>query len=167
MKGIVYWILFRVVYVALLLLIKVLLHIDTTILFDGDSINQSSIAEVIAAFPIYIIHVKLLAPIGEEIVCRYILFHSFRNKGGAFAIILSSLIFGLCHVTGEFAQGMYWVGLYHLIHYMIPGLAFALIYERRRNLTHCMILHIMHNLISELIGWTRGRFLRSKIDNMQ
>ena len=152
MKGIVYYYLFRVVFVALLFLIRVLLHIDTTILFDGDSINQSSLDEVIAAFPIYNIHLILLAPIGEEIVCRYILFHSFRNKGGAFAIILSSLIFGLCHVTGEFAQGMYWVGLYHLIHYMIPGLANALIYERRRNLTHCMVLHIMHNLISELIG---------------
>ena len=35
MKGIVYYYLFRVVFVALLYLIKVLLHIDTTILFDG------------------------------------------------------------------------------------------------------------------------------------
>ena len=151
MKGILYLIVIKAVYSTLLLLIKYLLHIDTTILFDGNSLNESSIVALLAAFQFYYIHVILLGPVGEEIVCRYILYHSFRKKGWLFAIILSSFIFGLCHVTGEFAQGMYLPGVYHLIGYMIPGIAFALIYEKRRNLTQCIILHMMNNLISTLI----------------
>ncbi len=151
MKGFFYLILFRVVYVILLLLIKYILHIDTTVLFGGDSINESGIEALTAAIPIYHIHVIFLAPVGEEIVCRYILFHSFRKQGGIIAIILSSFIFGLCHVTEEFTQGMYLIGIYYLIGYMIPGLAFALIYEHRRNLTHCIILHMLNNLITTLI----------------
>ncbi len=150
-KGFLYLIIFRAIFSALLLLIKIIFHIDTTILFDGNSINESGIDELLAAFPIYHIQSIVFAPIGEEIVCRYILFHSFRKKGCIIAIILSSLIFGFCHVTEEFAQGMYLFGVYYLIGYMIPGLAFALIYEKRRNLTHCMILHMLNNLICTLL----------------
>ena len=151
MKGILYLFLFRLVYSALILLIMYLLHTDTTALFVGNSLNESLIAELTEAFPVYYIFVIFLGPIGEEIVFRYIIFHFFRKIGGVFAIILSSFVFGLCHVIGEFAQGMYLQGFIQLIGYMMPGFALALMYERRRNLTHCMVLHIMHNLISELI----------------
>ena len=147
-----YLYLFRLVYSALILLIRYLLHTDTTALFVGNSLNESSIAELTEAFPVYYIFVIFLGPIGEEIVFRYIIFHFFRKIGGVFAIILSSFVFGLCHVIGEFAQEMYLQGLILLIGYMMPGFALALMYERRRNLTHCMVLHIMYNLISELIG---------------
>ena len=44
-----------------------LLHTDTTTLFVGNSLNESLIAELTEAFPVYYIFVIFLGPIGAHV----------------------------------------------------------------------------------------------------
>ena len=103
-----------------------------------------------------IIAAVLLAPIGEEILCRGIIMHYCRrmteglqNKVTAFWIanVLQALIFGIMH--GNFVQGTY---------AFILGMGLGLLQHRYNSLYPAMICHFAVNFLStfvmdSLFGW--------------
>ena len=103
-----------------------------------------------------IIAAVLLAPIGEEILCRGIIMHYCRrmteglqNKVAAFWIanVLQALIFGIMH--GNFVQGTY---------AFILGMGLGLLQHRYNSLYPAMICHFAVNFLStfvmdSLFGW--------------
>lgn len=80
------------------------------------------------------IEAVIIAPVVEEILFRGIIYNSFKRRNALFAAVISSFIFALFHK--EIAA---------LIPIFILGLAFALIYEKYKNLWHCILLHALHN----------------------
>lgn len=83
-----------------------------------------------------LIFIAILAPILEEIVFRKILCRHLLPLGEGYAIILSSVIFGLCH--GNFFQFFYAFGV---------GLILALIYVKTGKLIHTITFHFIINLL--------------------
>lgn len=111
--------------------------------------NQAMIVETLnsnGSF-IMILSVVLLGPIVEELIFRKTIFSFFKNK--TFAILLSSLVFGLVHLTNESSLV---TALINLPSYLIPGLVFGYIYAKNdENLIAPTLTHILSNAISVIL----------------
>lgn len=84
-----------------------------------------------------LITVLLLAPIGEEILFRGILYTSLRQKKRLnVSIILSSVIFAIAHAQ-----------LIHFLPVMTVGMILAYLYERTRSIVPSITLHFFTNLL--------------------
>ncbi|MGL5417679.1 MAG: lysostaphin resistance A-like protein [Clostridium sp.] len=77
--------------------------------------------------PISIIGTVIIAPIAEEIIFRGILFNFIRKRTGnvIFAIIISSVTFGIAHGNGD--QGIYaaLLGIFLALIYLYTGSIFG------------------------------------------
>lgn len=96
-----------------------------------------------------LIFIAIIAPILEEIVFRKILCRHLLPLGEGYAIVLSSVIFGLCH--GNFFQFFYAFGV---------GVILALIYVKTGKLIHTITFHFIMNLL----GGVFAPWLLSKLD---
>lgn len=98
---------------------------------------------------INLIFVAIIPPILEELVFRKILCRHLLPLGEGYAIILSSVIFGLCH--GNLFQFFYAFGV---------GLILSLVYVKTGKLLHTILFHFIINLI----GGVFSPWLLSKLD---
>lgn len=103
-----------------------------------------------------IVAAVILAPIGEEILCRGIIFHYGRKMaegiGSAkvsfwIANVVQALLFGIMH--GNFIQGTY---------AFILGLGLGMLREKYKSLYPSMLCHFLINFLSTyvmgyLLGW--------------
>ncbi len=96
-----------------------------------------------------LIFVAILAPILEELVFRKLLCRHLLPLGEGYAIILSAVIFGLCH--GNLFQFFYAFGV---------GLILALIYVKTGNLIHTITFHFIINFF----GGVFAPWLLTKLD---
>lgn len=114
-----------------------------------ETTNQLTIIETLNSGDalMMIASVVLLGPIVEELVFRKTFFSLFKNKISA--IIISSLVFGFIHLTGEPSLKS---ALISLPAYFIPGLVFGYIYYKNdENILVPTITHILYNLISVIL----------------
>lgn len=94
-----------------------------------------------AAAPLILVGVVLLAPVGEELLFRGVLFQALRRRVPPWpAMGLSGLVFGLIHlepiaVVGTFPLGMYLAWLFH----------------RRGTLVSPIVAHLVFNLLGALL----------------
>ncbi len=85
--------------------------------------------------------VSIVAPIFEELICRGVILESIRAKRGAWvACVLSSLLFGLVHLTPQ-----------SMLNAFVIGLLLGFIYLRTNSIFAPMILHSINNLLSYLL----------------
>ncbi len=98
---------------------------------------------------INLIFIAILAPILEELVFRKILCRHLLPLGEGYAIILSSVIFGLCH--GNLFQFFYAFGV---------GVILALIYVKTGKLIHTITFHFIINFF----GGVFAPWLITKLD---
>lgn len=96
-----------------------------------------------------LIFIAILAPILEELVFRKILCRHLLPLGEGYAIILSSVIFGLCH--GNLFQFFYAFGV---------GLILALVYVKTGKIIHTIIFHSIINFF----GGVFAPWLITKLD---
>lgn len=89
----------------------------------------------------------LIAPIVEELVFRVILFQPLRRIHVLLAIGGSSLIFGGLHVYHEILIGDPMV-LAYMATYVGTAMALAVLYEKRRNIILCILIHMLINFMS-------------------
>ena len=88
----------------------------------------------------------LVGPLAEEIVYRGFLMRGLERNGRFFALVTSSLVFGLMH--GDFQQSMFT---------MTVGLLFAYV-AMRYSLWYALLLHIFNNgILGELWVWAIDR----------
>ncbi len=92
----------------------------------------------------------MIAPIVEEFIFRVIIFHTLRKVHPVVAVAGSSLVFGMLHVSYEIAAGNIQAFIY-IIPYIATAGALSLLYEKRRNIILCIVLHAVMNLISLII----------------
>lgn len=86
----------------------------------------------------------IVAPIGEEVLYRGILFQGFANRfGPAIAAATSALVFTIVH----------FYGLYGTLSVGILGVTLALVYRATGSLTAAIALHAIHNLTVTLPDW--------------
>lgn len=103
--------------------------------------NEEAVQDMFKAAPIYtFISAVFLAPLIEELVFRL----SFRYviKIDWLFIILSGLTFGSMHIIGTYETPM---DLLYIIPYSAPGLVFAYVLTKCRNIFVPIGLHFIHN----------------------
>ena len=88
-----------------------------------------------------IISTVIFAPIGEELVFRYVLCDALENKSKAFAIVVSALAFAFMHMSPM--QTVYQFAL---------GCVLALVVIKSGNVVYAMITHATSNLVVILLS---------------
>lgn len=84
----------------------------------------------------FIIFLCVVFPIVEEILFRAYIYRSFRAKYGIFkAAVLSAFLFMLLH------------GQLNIINLFIPGLVYAIVYEKSGNIWSSILTHSMNNTL--------------------
>jgi len=105
--------------------------------------NEELIRQTLAQAPIYtFVAAAVCAPIIEELTFRKSLRCIFSNN--FLFIVISSFIFGGLHV---FTENVGLVDLLYLIPYCAPGVAFAVILVKTKNIFSTISLHLLHNTI--------------------
>ena len=97
------------------------------------------------------IGVVFLAPFGEELLFRGMLFRGFRRRMSVWpAAVCSAALFALGHLQG-------WSFFVLLPPLFVVGIGLALVYERRQSLLASMSAHATFNLIGFLFIFTSRR----------
>lgn len=95
----------------------------------------------------------IIAPISEELFFRGVLFNRLKiRKGFVFGLVVSSIIFGLCHLN-------YPDHIAHITYTCIMGMTLCILYSRTDNLLLNMVVHSVYNLLSYLIVYTPVQYL--------
>lgn len=105
----------------------------------------SEISELIYAegWFVLILMAGIIIPIAEELIFRALIYKRLRRGYGiGFALVISSLLFGIFH--GNLVQGVY---------AFLLGLLLALIYEKWENIYLCMLYHMAANTSSLLLSF--------------
>lgn len=119
----------------------------------GESINQFTIEMSLksSSAPLMIMSAVIFGPIVEELIFRKTFFELSKNKW--LGLALSSLIFGLIHVSTELANiANFGHFLYVFIPYLFMGLGFGAAYiVYKQNVITVIGSHMLWNLFSVLV----------------
>lgn len=88
---------------------------------------------------LFILYAGLIAPIVEELLCRFFIIESFSEDKKGIAIVVSAVIFGALH--GNLQQG---------IPATLIGVILGLLYVKSRNIVIPIIFHLIFNNLSIL-----------------
>jgi len=91
---------------------------------------------------IMLIGISVFPGIVEEVICRGVILQWLRRYGDGFAILVSSIIFGLIHMN-----------LAQIPFAMMVGIALGYIAVRTESLIIPMIVHAANNAFSLLVEW--------------
>lgn len=86
---------------------------------------------------ISLISLVILPAICEELIFRGIIFKGLRSSGKNFAIITSSIMFSLYHMSAE-----------QTIYPLLIGLMLGVIMCNENNILYCIIVHFINNFLS-------------------
>ena len=115
--------------------------------FGGSNDNQTQVVSMITTMPISsFLMVVILAPLTEEITYRLGLVSIFKKKNKIFALIISSIIFGLIHFN-PLSEDMI-TELIALPSYIISGAVLGLAYLNEDSLATSVTAHLTNNLIA-------------------
>ncbi len=113
--------------------------------------NQEAVESIIAQSPLSaILSACLLAPIGEELIFRGIIFCGLRRKSQALAYLVSMFSFALVHLLSSMFHQPILSTLLALVVYLPHGLALAWTYERSGTICCSIFLHATMNMVSML-----------------
>ncbi|WP_342621959.1 CPBP family intramembrane glutamic endopeptidase [Erysipelothrix sp. P66] len=114
---------------------------------SSQPINQEAlIAMKGIGFPMYFVFAVVAGPIKEELLFRGLIFRKLIHKNRFAAYVVSSILFGLMHLTTELVTGQ-WVMMFNLIIYAGMGAFFAYIYEKTNSIKAAMYLHMIWNTL--------------------
>ncbi len=114
-------------------LITVLNALSMFIVDNAVASMQSDILEI--SFPVMLFLIGIYGPFCEEFVFRGVIYNSFRKTGSVFwAIILSSLLFGLMHLN-----------INQALYACVIGVLLALLVEATGSLWSSVVCHMVFN----------------------
>lgn len=103
--------------------------------------NEEAVKDLFESVPIYtFISAVFLAPFLEELTFRLSFRYMFKNDW--LFIISSGLVFGLMHIVGTY-ETVY--DLLYLVPYSTPGIIFAYVLTKSKNIFVPIGLHFIHN----------------------
>ena len=110
--------------------------------------NEAAVSLVNESFGPVAAMTIFLAPLVEEGIFRAGLFGLVRRKSRAAAYLVSTLLFGLCHVWAyAFSDPKQ---LLYLLQYIPAGVALCRCYERTNSIWGSVFLHMLNNAVSIL-----------------
>lgn len=125
-----------------------------TMIFVDNAVTTSLGMVTDVPFIITLFSIGIFAPFCEEIVCRGILFHSYRRTGRIFeSALMSAILFGLMHMNFNQAAYAFALGLLFAFLVEITGSVFTTFWA------HCFfnslevcLMYAMQNLTNSFIG---------------
>lgn len=141
-----------VLQIGLLLLLLPL----TTLLFPDGRPSQD-IADIIAAADTLFLQVSLvgaavvLGPLTEEIMYRGVLLKALEARGKRFALVTSSVVFALVHITGLDTDELWRSAIVILFPIFLLGLVLGWLTQKTGRLGPAIFLHSGWNLLSAFV----------------
>ena len=134
----------KVIFVSLGIIAFLQIVLDYIYTFFHLDYDVTALFDISSASPLYtkilfLMAIALAPAIFEELYCRKALIKFLKPQGSLFAILISSLLFGLIHMN-----------LQQFIFAFIVGIILALIYEYTNNIIYTMIIHFINNAVSVL-----------------
>lgn len=114
-----------------------------------ESVNQGAVATMLKGpyAALMIVNVVIFAPIIEELIFRKAFFSLIKNKW--VALVVSSLVFGLIHVTSEPSIQLL---IINIIPYAVMGVVFGYAYIRSdENILIPISIHALSNLLATIL----------------
>lgn len=103
-----------------------------------------------------IVFLVLIAPILEELIFRFSLWHAFESLNGTkqFALMLTTILFSLAHFKAVLliAPAFLTFVAFQSVYTLVLGYRLGLRYDKNRNILEVIILHMLFNL-GFLIGY--------------
>lgn len=84
----------------------------------------------------------------EEIYCRGIICRNWNTKSPLAAIIVSSVVFGLCHLVNICGGASVGATLLQVVFAFFYGIVMAIIYLRSGSIIPCIMIHFLHDFCS-------------------
>lgn len=136
----------------------VLNYLITTFTGQAEAQNQTEIIGLFEQAPyLIIIQALLYAPIVEEIMFRGLVFGGLSKRSMAFAVIVSSSLFGLAHVYNSILSGNF-ADLWFFPTYALLGYFLNRAYIKSGSIVSSMALHFLNNAIGLLAISAIGLF---------
>lgn len=131
----------KISYIFISLLFIILCYIFNLLfvnLLDTAAYNEISIENILFKYPlIFVPNIVLLAPLKEEIMYR------MQYKKNLSSIIISTLVFALCHVyITDLSQ------LTFFVPYLLLSISFSYAYFKSNNIVLSTIIHILNNSLN-------------------
>lgn len=123
-------------------------HIPTDFPYDNNT----------ASIIMYIIHISIIPPLVEEFAYRGIVLGSLRQYGDGFAILVSSVLFGLMHVNFLQTPCTF-----------IAGLILGFLTVRLNSILPAIIIHFLNNFsatIFDIIKKNFGSYYQTLVQNL-
>lgn len=118
---------------------------------QSSSVNQQQVESLTKSIPAVMFFVTgFLAPIGEELIFRGVVFTSLRKYNRFLAYVVSAFLFGFIHVMNSVFAGN--IGeMIQMIPYVCSGIVFAYIYESTDNIWGSILTHMTNNIFAMLV----------------
>ena len=118
---------------------------------QSSSVNQQQVESLTKSIPAIMFFVTgFLAPIGEELIFRGVIFTGLRKYNRVLAYVVSAFLFGFIHVMNSVFAGN--IGeMIQMIPYVCSGLVFAYIYESTDNIWGSILTHMTNNIIAIVV----------------
>jgi len=127
-------------------LIFVVLPVLAAILYYYGLDDQQAITDIVVDLPLYIVLMAIVvAPLTEELLFRALLINKISEytKSAALAIIVSSMVFSLFHVS--YGSVVEVVGVFTV------GLIFGFVYWKSQSVIPPMFIHLVYNFLSIMV----------------
>lgn len=92
------------------------------------------------------IFLALAVGFSEEIYFRGIIFHSWKNHSTKSAVLISAILFGICHLMNVLKGAELGYTILQIVFALFYGIAFALLLSVTESLWPCIFLHFFHDL---------------------
>ena len=116
---------------------------------QSSSVNQQQVlAKSIPAIMFFV--TGFLAPLGEELIFRGLIFTGLRKYNRFLAYAVSAFLFGFIHVMNSVFAGNI-LEMVQMIPYACSGLVFAYIYETTDNIWGSILTHMTNNIFAMLV----------------
>ena len=143
---------FLVYFGLAMLASRVMGILQTLFRIEYQNANQDAVEDMLRLSPlISLITVCVLAPIGEELVFRGLVFCGLYQKSRTLAYALSMLSFSLSHVAVSMFDQSVGITLLNLAAYLPHGFALAWVYERSGSIWSSVFLHSAINIFATLM----------------
>lgn len=139
----------RTAYAIVVVTMRLIMQDRYNELFGGGPQNEVMLDGIRNNFPVLLILVTIIiAPILEEIVFRYVVYHALRRINKYLAFIAVPLFFSVIHVLDEIGSGRFIQAAFYMLTYLTIAIPLTILYEKRRNIVFCIIMHATINLIA-------------------
>ena len=104
--------------------------------------------EADAAYILSTLFLTIAVGFSEELYFRSVVLDIWQFKGVKTAVIVSSVVFGVCHLTNVLGGAGIAVTLLQIAFAFLYGIAQALIFTKAKSLVPCIFVHFLHDFVA-------------------